>query len=41
MNWALKLLNERSLYYDARSKKHQITLNIVGFLAPVLALCRL
>ena len=26
-NCALKLVNEISLYYDARSKKHQIKMN--------------
>jgi len=28
-NCALKLVNEIILYYDARSKKHQITFNYV------------
>ena len=34
-NCALKLVDEIILYYDARSKKHQINVINISFLVPV------
>ena len=31
-NYALKLVDEMILYYDARSKKHQITRNLINLI---------